>query len=74
MTTRSRTGQNLWMILRNLLHSLGITLRIMSYNKVGFAGFLGVVIIVLFSYLGPTFVELDTHTKIDQISPSPSAR
>jgi len=43
------------------LASLGTTLRIMSYNKVGFAGFLMVVFIVLMSFIGPYFIPLDTE-------------
>ena len=39
----------------------------------GFCRFLLVVAIILFSYLGPYFVELDTVTKIDQIYQTPSA-
>ncbi len=55
------------------LASLGTTLRIMSYNKVGFAGFLMVVFIVLMSFIGPYFIPLDTETKVDQIFQPPSA-
>ncbi len=53
--------------------SLGTTLRIMSYNKVGFAGFLMVVFIVLMSFIGPYFIPLDTVTKVDKIFQPPSA-
>ena len=53
--------------------SLGKTLRIMSYSKVGFAGFLFVVAIVLISYIGPLFIELDTKTKVDKIFQQPTA-
>ncbi len=54
--------------------SLGVTLRIMSYNKVGFAGFLMVIFIVLVSFVGPFFVPLDSETKVDQIFQPPSAQ
>ncbi|HXF64790.1 MAG TPA: ABC transporter permease [Caldilineaceae bacterium] len=53
--------------------SLATTLRIMSYNKVGFAGLIVVVLIVLVSFVGPLFVELDTQTKVDRIYQPPSA-
>lgn len=53
--------------------SLGTTLRIMSYNKVGFAGFIVVVLLFLMSFIGPYFVPLDTETKVDQIYQPPSA-
>ena len=55
------------------LASLGTTLRIMSYNKVGFLGFLMVIFIVLMSFVGPLFIPLDTETKIDKIFQPPSA-
>jgi peptide/nickel transport system permease protein len=53
--------------------SLGTTLRIMAYNKVGFTGLIVVLLIVLMSFVGPFFVELDTKTKVDQIYQPPSA-
>lgn len=53
--------------------SLGTTLRIMSYNKVGFIGFIIVILIFLMSFIGPYFVPLDTETKVDQIYQPPSA-
>jgi peptide/nickel transport system permease protein len=45
----------------------------MSYNKAGFIGFLAIVAIILISYIGPYFVELDTDTKVDKIYQTPSA-
>jgi peptide/nickel transport system permease protein len=44
----------------------------MTYNKIGFLGFLVVLAILLVSYIGPYFVPLDTDTKIDQIYQPPS--
>jgi peptide/nickel transport system permease protein len=58
--------------VRSILHSLWVTLRIMTYNKIGFAGFLFVVFILAISYIGPSFIELDTKTKVDQIYQPPS--
>ncbi len=52
---------------------LGKSLRIMSYNKVGFVGFLMVVAIVLISFIGPYFIPLDKETKVDKIYQTPSA-
>src|SRR5688500_3100249 len=57
-----------------LFGSLGLTLRIMSYNKVGFAGSIGVLLIILVSFIGPIFIPLDTQTKVDQIYQPPSAQ
>lgn len=56
----------------NVLRSLATTLRIMTYNRVGFIGFLAVVFIVLMSFVGPYFIELDTKTKVDKIYQPPS--
>lgn len=58
--------------LAHLWRSILVTLRIMAYNKIGFAGFLVVVAILLLSYAGPSFVPLDTKTKVDQIYQPPS--
>lgn len=60
-------------LVKQTLASLGTTLRIMSHNKVGFAGFLMVIFIVLMSFVGPYFIPLDTVTKVDKIFQSPSA-
>jgi len=48
------------------------TLRLLTYNKVGFVGFLFVLAIVLISYVGPYVVPLDTKTKLDMIYKPPS--
>jgi peptide/nickel transport system permease protein len=61
-------------IIRNLLSSLGTTLRLMTYDKVGFIGFLGVVFIVLLSYLGPYIWPIQTGANIGQIYEPPSAQ
>jgi peptide/nickel transport system permease protein len=55
-----------------LFKSIGTSLRLLTYNKVGFIGFLAVVAIVLLSYLGPLVIPLDTKTKIDMIYTTPS--
>ncbi len=51
---------------------LAKSLRIMSYNKVGFLGFLMVIAIVLLSFIGPIFIPLDKETKVDKIYQTPS--
>lgn len=60
--------------LTQVFSSLATTLRIMAYNKVGFAGLIVVCLIVLMSFVGPYFVPLDTETKVDQIYQPPSAQ
>jgi peptide/nickel transport system permease protein len=59
--------------VRSSLISLGATLRLMTYNKVGFAGFLGVVFIFLLSYLGPYFWPIEAAADIGRIYEPPSA-
>ncbi len=46
--------------------------RMMTLNKVGFLGLLGVLFFVLMSFVGPYFVPLDTQTKVDKIYQPPS--
>jgi peptide/nickel transport system permease protein len=48
-------------------HSLKTTLRLMTRNKVGFVGFLGVVFFILLSFAGPLLVPLDRTTKLDKV-------
>jgi peptide/nickel transport system permease protein len=58
--------------IRGVFRWLGTTLRLMSYNKVGFVGFLVTVMILLVCFVGPFIVPLDTTTKLDQIYNPPS--
>jgi peptide/nickel transport system permease protein len=60
-------------MLNDTLGSIGTTLRLLAYNKVGFVGFLGVVAIVLMSYIGPYFWPVQIHASVDEIFESPSA-
>lgn len=48
------------------------TLRLLAYNRVGFAGFLVVAAMMLISYAGPLVIALDTKTKIDRIYSTPT--
>lgn len=48
-------------------HSLKTTLRLITHNKVGFIGFLGVLFFVFLSFVAPLFIPLDMTTKVDQI-------
>lgn len=57
----------------NIFKSIGKSLKLLTYNKVGFIGFLVVIGVVLMTYVGSNFVELDTKTKVDQIYQTPSA-
>lgn len=68
MTTQTISRNPIAAIFR----SIGTSLRLLTYNRVGFIGFLAVVAIVLISYLGPLVIPLDTKTKIDLIYNPPS--
>lgn len=60
-------------ILYNILSSLGTTLRLLTYNKVGFIGFLAVVAILALSYIGPLFWPQERGADIGAIYAPPSA-
>lgn len=62
------------MVLRNLGHGLLQSLRIMARNKVGFAGFLVTLLIVVVAFTAPLFVALDMTANIDQIYQPPSLK
>lgn len=59
--------------MRAYWDSFVTTLRLLAHNKVGFAGFLGVLAFVLMSFAGPSIVPLDTKTKVDLVYQPPSA-
>ncbi len=46
--------------------------RMLTLNKVGFLGLLGVLLFVFMSFVGPYIVPLDTQTKVDKIYQPPS--
>ncbi len=52
--------------------SLKRTWRLLTYNKMGFLGLLGVLFFILMSFVGPYVVPLDTQTKVDKIYQPPS--
>jgi peptide/nickel transport system permease protein len=58
--------------IRSTFSSIWKSLKLLTYNKVGFAGFLVVIGIVLLTYVGSSFIPLDTKTKVDQIYITPS--
>ncbi len=59
--------------MRSAWQSLITTLRVMMQNRVGFAGFLGVIFFVLLAFVAPLFIPLDTQTKVTAIYHPPSA-
>lgn len=60
-------------VLRRVWDWLATTLRLLARNRVGFAGFLLVVAILLMAFVGPLFVPLDEQARVDQIYQPPSA-
>lgn len=60
-------------MLANLFDSVATSFRLLTYNKVGFVGFLGVAVIVLLSYFGPIIWPLEANPDIGQIFEPPSA-
>jgi peptide/nickel transport system permease protein len=61
-------------MINDTLNSIGTSLRLLAYNKVGFVGFLGVLLIVLMSYIGPYFWPVQLSASVDEIFESPSAK
>ena len=60
-------------ILRGIWDWSITTLRLMARNRVGFAGFLLVVAILVMAFIGPLFVPLDEQARVDQIYKPASA-
>mgnify|MGYP001293328869 FL=1 len=60
-------------VIRGFFRSLSTTLKLMTYNKAGFIGFLATCFILIVCLIGPFFIPLDSKTKLDQIYQPPSA-
>jgi peptide/nickel transport system permease protein len=56
----------------SFFQSLLQTLKLMARNKVGFAGFLGVLFFIFLAFVLPFFVPVDHQTRMDQIYASAS--
>lgn len=59
--------------MSTLWHSFKQSMRIMSRNKVGFAGFIVTVLIILVAFIAPSFVKLDMSAHIDMVYQGPSS-
>ncbi len=55
-----------------ILRWFATTMKLMARNKVGFAGFLVVVAIVLITFIGPIFIPLDTTVDTNEVYQGPS--
>ncbi|PMQ01407.1 MAG: peptide ABC transporter permease [Dictyoglomus sp. NZ13-RE01] len=54
------------------LGSLRDTFKLLKKNKVGFAGFIVLIFIILISFIGPYIVPFDTTSRLDKIYVKPS--
>ena len=59
--------------MSSIWQNVRTTFRLLTYNKVGFIGLLGVIFFILLSFVGPYIVPLDTQTKVDKIYMQPSS-
>jgi len=57
----------------SLAHSLRQTLKLLTRNKVGFAGLLGILFFLTMAFIMPLFVPIDARTHMDRIYAAPSA-
>ncbi len=71
-TTTVETRSNPLSWLASVISWIGTTLKLISNNKVGFVGFIGLVIILLITYIGPIFVPMDMSANVGQIYQPPS--
>ena len=60
-------------IVRRMWDWIVTTLKLLARDRIGFAGFLLVVAILLMAFVGPLFVPLDQQARVDQIYKPPSA-
>ena len=72
MAAHEMEGEQNESILASAWKGFRTFVRLLSYNRVGFIGFLVVIFMVLLSYAGPLLIELDTKTKIDKIYITPT--
>ena len=47
--------------IKGFFRSVGTTLRLMTYNKAGFIGFLATCLVLIICLLGPFIVPLDNN-------------
>ena len=67
-TIYQRTTKDVFL---GILSGIASFFKLMARNKIGFVGFLIVVLYFVISFLGPTFIPGDTKTKIDRIFEPP---
>jgi peptide/nickel transport system permease protein len=70
-TIYQRTAQDMAL---GFLRGIADFFKLMAHNKVGFFGFIIIVLYFAVSFLGPFFIPLDNETKLDRIFEPPSWR
>ena len=55
------------------MQAIGQTLRLLAHNKVGFAGFIGLVLFIFMAFVMPMIIPVDRETRMDKIYQPPSA-
>ena len=68
-TIYQRTAKD---VLIGILGGIANFFKLMARNRIGFVGFLIIVLYFAISFLGPTFIPADNKTKIDRIFEPPS--
>ncbi len=59
-------------ILLGILKGIGNFFRLMAHNRVGFVGFIIVVLYFVVSFLGPYVIPVDRETKVTRVFEKPS--
>jgi peptide/nickel transport system permease protein len=54
------------------MQAIGQTLRLLAHNKVGFAGFIGLVLFIIMAFIMPLVIPVDRQTRMDKIYQPPS--
>ncbi len=57
---------------RNVLYDLGRTLKLLTHNRVGFVGLLGLIWFILLTFAGPSLVPLSQESSMTEIYQPPS--
>jgi peptide/nickel transport system permease protein len=70
-TIYQRTAKDVFL---GAVHGIANFFRLMAHNKIGFIGFIIVVLYFAVSFLGPSVLPADNKTKVDRIFEPPSWR
>jgi peptide/nickel transport system permease protein len=70
-TIYQRTAKD---VLLGFLRSIADFFKLMAHNRLGFVGFIIVVLYFIVSFAGPAIIPVDDNTKVDRIFEKPSWR